>query len=99
LQASLEKTLGNVDRLVTTADGQVGARGAELHKLLTASDQTMVQARDVLTDLRSATSSRSADRANVESVLRDLAAASASLRGFASDVERNPQLLLTGRRP
>jgi paraquat-inducible protein B len=32
-------------------------------------------------------------------MLRDLAAAAASLRGFANDVERNPQLLLTGRKP
>jgi paraquat-inducible protein B len=70
-----------------------------LSKLLTASDHAMAQARDLVADLRTATSSRSADRANVESTLRDLAAAAASLRGFASDVERNPQLLLTGRKP
>lgn len=99
LQARLDTTLANINQLTSTADGQLTARGAELGKLLTASDHTMAQARDVLADLRSVTSSRSADRANVESTLRDLAAAAASLRGFASDVERNPQLLLTGRRP
>jgi paraquat-inducible protein B len=99
LQARLDTTLANINQLTTTADGQLSARGTELHKLLASADQTMVQARDLLGDLRTATSSRSADRANIESTLRDLAAASASFRGFASDVERNPQLLLTGRRP
>jgi len=36
---------------------------------------------------------------NLEAALRDLAASAASLRGFSNDVEHNPQLLLTGRRP
>src|SRR5208283_6186551 len=99
LQDRLETTLSNVDRLTVSADGQLNQRGADLQKLLTSSNQAMLQARDLLGDLRTATSSRSADRANLESTLRDLAAAAASLRGFASDVERDPHLLLTGRRP
>jgi paraquat-inducible protein B len=57
------------------------------------------QARETLNDLRSLTSIRGETRANLDSTLRDLAAAAASLRGFANDVEHNPQLLLTGRRP
>jgi paraquat-inducible protein B len=57
------------------------------------------QARETLNDLRSLTSSRGETRANLDATLRDLAAAAASLRGFANDVEHNPQLLLTGRRP
>lgn len=99
LQGRLDTTLADVSRLATSADAQIGQRGQELHTLLTASSQTMLQARDLLADLRGVTSSRSADRANAESTLRDLAAAAAALRGFASDVERNPQLLLTGRKP
>jgi len=43
-------------------------------------------------------SERGSARMNAESTLRDLASAAAALRGFASDVEHNPQLLLTGRR-
>jgi paraquat-inducible protein B len=54
---------------------------------------------DLLGNLKGLTSERGASRANLESTLRDLAAAAASLRGFANDVEHNPQLLLTGRRP
>ena len=59
----------------------------------------MLQVRDLLGDLRSLTSERAAPGLNIEATLRDLAAAAASLRGFANDVEHNPQLLLTGRRP
>ena len=59
----------------------------------------MQQMHDLLGDVRSMTSDRAAARANIESTLRDLAAAAASLRGFANDVEHNPQLLLTGRKP
>jgi paraquat-inducible protein B len=99
MQDKLDATLAAINGLATSANTQLGQRGADLHTLLTTSTQTMLQTRELLADLRSATSSRSADRANVESALRDLAAAAASLRGFASDVERNPQLLLTGRRP
>jgi paraquat-inducible protein B len=98
LQSRLDTTLADISRLAATADGQLNQRGAELRALLTTSNQTMVQARDLIGDLRSVTSSRATERANVESTLRDLAAAAASLRGFANDVEHNPQLLLTGRR-
>jgi paraquat-inducible protein B len=82
-----------------SADAQLGQRGPELRALLTTTTQTMTQARDLLSEVRSAASSRSADRTNMEAALRDIAAAAAAMRGFASDIERNPQLLLTGRRP
>jgi paraquat-inducible protein B len=98
LQSRLDTTLADISRLSVTADSQLNQRGTELHEVLTASNQTIIQARDLLGDLRGMTSSRAVDRANVESTLRDLAAAAASMRGFANDVEHNPQLLLTGRR-
>lgn len=99
LQGRLDTTLAVIEQVATTGDKQLNQRGAELHAVLTSSNQTMAQVHDMLADLRSLTSDRSASRANVEAALRDLAAASASLRGFANDVEHNPQLLLTGRRP
>ena len=70
-------------------------RGKDLRLLLASSTQAMQQAREALSDARSLLSSRAGTRANLDATLRDLAAAAASLRGFASDVERNPQLLLT----
>ena len=60
-----------------------------------SANQTVLQTRDALNQLKSLTSDRGTARINVEAALRDLAAAAASLRGFASDVEHNPQLLLT----
>jgi paraquat-inducible protein B len=99
LQVRLDATLDTVGTLARTGEQQVRERGSELRTLLAASDQTMRQVRDLLTDLKTVTSDRGAVRANLESTLRDLAAAAASLRGFAHDVEHDPQLLLTGRKP
>ena len=98
LQAKLDSTLGSIGQLASSGDQQLVQRGAELHTLLATSNQTMAQVRDLLGDVRGLTSNRAASRANLESTLRDLAAAAAALRGFANDVEHNPQLLLTGRR-
>ncbi len=99
LQSRLDDTLTRVTEFVATGDQQMSQRGADLHTLLVSSTQTVQQARETLNDLRSLTSSRGETRANLDATLRDLAAAAASLRGFANDVEHNPQLLLTGRRP
>ena len=59
----------------------------------------MLQVRELLGNLKGLTSDRGAARTNIEATLRDLAAAAASLRGFANDVEHDPRLLLTGRKP
>jgi len=99
LQGRLDTTLGHISQLATNADQQLSQRSADLHTVLASANQTVVQARDALNQLKSLTSDRGTARINIEAALRDLAAAAASLRGFASDVERNPQLLLTGRRP
>ena len=98
LQGRLDATLTGVGQVAASGEQQLNQRGAELHTLLATSNQTMLQVRDLLGDLRSLTSERAASRGNIDSTLRDLAAAAASLRGFANDVEHNPQLLLTGRR-
>jgi paraquat-inducible protein B len=99
LQGRLDTTLEAITQVAKTGDQQLSQRGAELHTLLASSDQTMRQARDLLGEVRGLTSDRAASRTNLESTLRDLAAAAASLRGFANDVEHDPQLLLTGRKP
>ncbi|WP_025884640.1 MlaD family protein [Asaia prunellae] len=98
LQPQLLTTLRSVDRLVAAGTEQLSSRGQELHSLLLTSRETMSNANKTMIDLQSITSRRSIDRANLDASLRDIAAAAAALRGFANDVERNPQLLLTGRR-
>lgn len=99
LEARLDTTLSDVNRLVAVGSKLLTQRGGELHTVLLSSNQAVVQARGLLTNLKGLTSERGANRANIDATLRDLAAAAAALRGLAHDVERNPQLLLTGRRP
>ena len=99
LQARLDTTLADVSRLTAVGSQVLTQRGGELRTVLQSSNQAVVQARDLLADLKGLTSERGADRANIDATLRDLATAAAALRGLAHDVERNPQLLLTGRRP
>jgi paraquat-inducible protein B len=99
LQGRLDGTLADISRLANNGDLILTQRGGELRTVLISTNQTVVQARALLTDLKSLTSERGADRANVDSALRDLASATSSLRGLANEVERDPQLLITGRRP
>ncbi|MBO1326078.1 MlaD family protein [Acetobacter sp. TBRC 12305] len=91
LQEKLSVTLNKMDTLLETGNTQLNARGADLHATLTSATKTLDSLQDVL-------SPRSVDRANLDAALRDIAASAAALRGFASDVESNPQLLLMGRR-
>ena len=99
LQGRLDTTLGAIGQVAAAGEVQLNQRGAQLQTLLASSDQTMTQVRDLVGNLKGLTSERAALRTNIDATLRDLAAAAASLRGFANDVEHNPQLLLTGRRP
>ncbi|MBA5727869.1 MlaD family protein [Bombella mellum] len=92
LQARLDQTLGKMNRLLDTGTDQLDLRGRDMHVTLASATKTLESLQDIL-------SSRSVDRANLDAALRDIAATASSLRGFASDVERNPQLLLMGRRP
>lgn len=63
-----------------------------------SSNATVIRARGVLGNLNSLTDEHAPARANLESSLNDLAAASSSLRALSLDLEQNPQLLITGRR-
>jgi paraquat-inducible protein B len=99
LQIRTDSALAGIDHLTGSADRQLNDRGADLHVLLVSSNQAIANAHDVLSNLQGMTDAHSPDRANLESALNDLSDASAALRGFANDIEQNPQLLLTGRHP
>ncbi|HTH97796.1 MAG TPA: MlaD family protein [Stellaceae bacterium] len=99
LQARMDVTLAHVDRLMTDGDRELKARSGDMHAFLASSRQTMAQAQALVSNLNGLTGARGQARVNLEATLRDLAAATAALRGFASDIEQNPQLLLTGRKP
>jgi paraquat-inducible protein B len=99
LETQLTTTLSDINTMATTATTQLNGRGADLHKLLLNANTTVVQTQQMVTELRNFTSARSDQRADIDATLRDLAAAAASMRGFASEIEREPQLLLMGRQP
>src|SRR5271166_5344203 len=81
--------LTRVDQLAINSNREVAQRSADVHTLLTAADQTVAEAHELLSNLNEITSRRGQARANLDATLRDLAATTASLRGFASDIERN----------
>jgi paraquat-inducible protein B len=99
LRGRLDTTLDSLNHLAGSGDKQLALRSADLHAVLAQAAETMARARAVLDNVHGLTSARAGMRLDLEATLRDLAATAAALRGFASDVERNPQLLLTGRRP
>lgn len=98
LKTRVNVTLSAVNRLTAIGARQLNGRGADLHALLVSSNQAVLQARDALSNVKGMTDSQSPARANLEETLRDLSAASASLRGATADIEQDPALLLRGRR-
>jgi paraquat-inducible protein B len=97
LRAQLDTMIGGVNQLAGSTEQQVNQRGEDLHTLLLSATQAVQQGRNLIINLRDQTALRAESRVNLEAALRDLAAATAALRGFTEDVEHNPQLLMTGR--
>ena len=91
------RVIGHYDALSASLRTVVAARGPEVKRLLAPANQAADNARRVSATLDALTSDRSEDRLNLESSLRDLAAAADSLRGIAHDVEADPSLVLRGR--
>ncbi len=91
------RVIGHYDALSASLQKVVDARGPEVKRLLATANQAADNARRVSATLDALTSDRSEDRLNLESSLRDLAAAADSLRGIAHDVEADPSLVLRGR--
>jgi paraquat-inducible protein B len=97
LRRRTDATLTGIDQLTATGQSELTGRGADLHTLLVSSNEAVLAARDTLGNVEKLTDAQSPARTNLEDTLRDLSDASASLRGFAADIEQNPRLLLTGR--
>ncbi|WP_282761348.1 MlaD family protein [Komagataeibacter saccharivorans] len=97
IQNQSARTINAMDRLITANDHQFAARHAELEALIDNTHHTMTQARETLASLRTLTDPQSRDRLNLDATMRDIMEAGYGLRGFANEVESNPQLLLMGR--
>lgn len=98
INGNINKVMGNLNKLLVDGDKQLNGRGKELHGTLLAANKTLMDVSATLNDIRSMTSTRSPSRTNLEILLKNLADASTSLRGFSREIERNPKLLLIGRK-
>lgn len=98
INKTIDPLMNNLNKLLVDGDIQLRARGKELHTVLNNSNNTLKVASEALNNLKALTSSRSPSRNNLEIILKNLADASTSLRGFSREIERNPKLLLIGRK-
>ncbi|MGS0648285.1 MlaD family protein [Komagataeibacter melomenusus] len=90
-------TINKLDQLIATNTRQFEGRRAELLALIANTRQTMAQSRETLAGLRALLNPQSRDMLNLNDTMRDVMEAGYGLRGFANEVESNPQLLLMGR--
>ncbi|MBL6750054.1 MAG: MCE family protein [Nevskia sp.] len=97
LQTESTRTLDAFTRLSENLDRQVDTLSPQLQGTLAAAQAAMKNANASLANLSDMTAPGAQVRSDLESSTRDLAAAADSLRSFAETVERNPQVLLTGR--
>ena len=97
LTPGLSSDVEDAHRLELDARQQLAARGDDLNRTLANADKTLQAARDVMTSANGIVGSRLQPRDDINATLRDLAAATTSLREFAASIERDPGLLLRGR--
>ena len=100
LVTSADQQLGltavQLRQLMAGVQQQLAGRGQELSVTLQHIDQAATALDTLTANLNAAMAPRSSTRHDLDSGLRDLAAAAASLRSFASQLERNPNTLLMG---
>jgi paraquat-inducible protein B len=88
---STNKLVNNMDQRVTTVSEGLQATLTEARKAFQAADKTLSSMDTIVTQ-------DSTSRHQIDSVLKDLAAAARSMRAFADYVERNPEALIRGKR-
>ena len=98
VEKDLKTTLGEFQKTATTANVQVEKVAADLHNSLLAADQSFREAQVALASVNSLIGPNSQQRSDLNQVMRNLTYASQSLRGFADELERNPNALITGKK-
>jgi paraquat-inducible protein B len=92
-------TLTGADGLIHDGRQQLAARGQELSQTLADAERALQSVDTLARSANGLIDPHSQPRADIEAMLRDLAASSSALRDFAQTVERNPSTLLRGRAP
>ncbi|MBP2311273.1 MlaD family protein [Azospirillum soli] len=97
LQTDLQAAVGDLRGLITTVDGEIRPLSTRVQGAATAAEKAMRQADATLRTVDAALDQRSPLRGNLEQTLANLSAASKSLRSFADQLDRRPNVLITGR--
>ena len=90
-QTDVSGLMGDSRKLAQDADKQLLALSAQANATLKATEQAVQAANSLI-------GPASAQRADLEQVLRNLNYVTRSLRGFAEQLERNPNALIVGKR-
>lgn len=97
LQTDLHEAIGAMRSVVGKVDGEVKPLSARMQAAAAAAEKAFQQADTTLRTVNVALDPRSPLRNNLEQTLSSLSMASKSLRSFADQLERNPNILITGR--
>lgn len=82
---------------VTVLSGEVRPLSARVQEAATAAERAARQAESTLRTVDGALDPRSPMRGNLEQTVASLAAAARSLRSFADQIDRRPNVIITGR--
>ena len=97
LTPDLKDATQHLAQLLGNADRQVGPLTSDLRSLAKSLDELVAQAQASLFTGVGVLASRSPLRQDTEATMRNLAAASSSLRSLAAELERNPNAVILGR--
>jgi len=97
VQQDASGALGEVHGLAQDGRVQLAGRGQELKIDLLAVKQALAAFDGLMRSASSLVAPHTRARDDFEAMLRDLAAAASTLRGFTQTVDRNPTIILRGR--
>jgi paraquat-inducible protein B len=98
LGASGAAALKSAEQTARQAEGQIASLGARSGAAVKNVEQAAQQAEIALASVNTLISRGTIQRGDIDLTLRNLSTLTASLRSLADQLERNPQILLTGRK-
>ena len=97
LRPEAKASLSSLSRILDTADRQAGPLIGDLRAAAKSLDTLAAQAQTAVFSGAGVLAARSPLRQDTEETMRNLSAASASLRALAAELERNPNALVLGK--
>lgn len=97
LQIDLREAIADLRVVLGKVDGEVRPLSVRVQGAASAAEKTFRQAEATLRTVDGALDPRSPLRNNLEQTLANLSIASRSLRSFADQLDRSPNVLITGR--